>query len=31
MSTPIVQFQDLGRMGYQEAWDYQEKLLKTLS
>lgn len=23
-----VFFQDLGRMGYQEAWDYQEKLLR---
>src|ERR1700754_2458993 len=21
-------FEDLGRMGYQEAWDYQESLLK---
>lgn len=23
-----VHFRDLGNMGYQEAWDYQEKLLK---
>jgi len=29
MSRPSVRFEDLGRMGYQEAWDYQEKLLKV--
>lgn len=27
MATQTVTFQDLGRMAYQEAWDYQEKLL----
>ena len=28
MSPQIVLFEDLGKMGYQEAWDYQEKLLQ---
>ena len=28
MSLPTVYFQDLGRMSYQDAWDYQEGLLK---
>lgn len=29
---PIVQFQDLGLIDYQEAWDYQEKLFaKTVA
>ena len=27
MSTQKVQFQDLGKMDYQSAWDYQEELL----
>ena len=27
METLLVQYQHLGRMAYQEAWDYQEKLL----
>jgi lipoyl(octanoyl) transferase len=27
MDTQIVRFEDLGQMGYQQAWDYQEKLL----
>lgn len=28
MSKPHVFFQDLGNIRYQDAWDYQEKLLK---
>jgi lipoyl(octanoyl) transferase len=28
MEKQTVWFQDLGRMAYQEAWDYQESLLK---
>jgi lipoyl(octanoyl) transferase len=27
---PIVQFEDLGQMGYQEAWDYQTELHQKL-
>lgn len=28
MSKPTVQFRDLAQMRYQEAWDFQEELLK---
>jgi len=28
MDTQIVEFRDLGKMNYKEAWDYQENLLK---
>ena len=28
MEKQIVQFRDLGQMGYKEAWDYQEELLQ---
>ena len=28
MSKQLVYFKDLGRMDYQQAWDYQEKLLQ---
>jgi lipoyl(octanoyl) transferase len=28
MKKPIVTFQDLGNMGYKQAWDYQERLLQ---
>lgn len=28
-STPLVHYQDLGRIDYQEAWDLQERLLKA--
>ena len=26
-----VEFRDLGRMDYQEAWDYQEKIFAEIS
>jgi lipoyl(octanoyl) transferase len=29
MTKQQVHFEDLGKMGYQEAWDYQENLLQT--
>jgi lipoyl(octanoyl) transferase len=29
MKKPDVLFEDLGRMGYKEAWDYQEVLLQN--
>lgn len=29
MKNPDVLFEDLGRMGYQQAWDYQEMLLQN--
>jgi lipoyl(octanoyl) transferase len=28
MDTQMVEFRDLGKMNYKEAWDYQENLLK---
>jgi len=28
MDTQIVEFRDLGKMNYKEAWDYQENLLR---
>ncbi len=30
MQNKKIQFQDLGRVGYQEAWEYQEKLFKQI-
>lgn len=29
MSRPKVRFEDLGHLAYQDAWDYQEQLLKV--
>ncbi len=29
-ATPLVQFQELGLIGYQEAWDYQETLFQSV-
>ena len=29
MNRPVVRYEDLGTMPYQEAWDYQESLLKA--
>lgn len=30
IQTPVVQFQDLGRISYRKAWDYQQELLSQL-
>ncbi len=30
MEKPLVRYEDLGRISYQKAWDYQTKVLKAL-